>query len=213
MILGTVIRAVNQLSLCRIINVMTMQDIINGRCGWCGTDELYVNYHDKEWGRLVTDDDTLFEFLVLESAQAGLSWITILRKREGYRKAFCNIDAGRVAQISDEDFERLMRFDGIVSNRLKIKSTITNARLFLAIQKEFGSFYNYTLSFFPDRKPIVHTFNSLSEIPVSSPESDAMSRDMKKRGFKFFGTTICYAHLQASGFINDHLAGCFCRKE
>lgn len=212
MILGTVIRAVNQLSLCRIINVMTMQDIINGRCGWCGTDELYVNYHDKEWGRLVTDDDTLFEFLVLESAQAGLSWITILRKREGYRKAFCNFDAGRVAQMTDEDVERLMRFDGIVRNRLKIKSTIINARLFLAIQKEFGSFYNYTLSFFSDRKPIVHTFNSLSEIPVSSPESDAMSRDMKKRGFKFFGTTICYAHLQASGFINDHLAGCFCRK-
>ena len=212
MILGTVIRAVNQLSLCRIINVMTMQDIINGRCGWCGTDELYVNYHDKEWGRLVTDDDTLFEFLVLESAQAGLSWITILRKREGYRKAFCNFDAGRVAQMTDEDVERLMRFDGIVRNRLKIKSTIINARLLLAIQKEFGSFYNYTLSFFPDRKPIVHTFNSLSEIPVSSPESDAMSRDMKKRGFKFFGTTICYAHLQASGFINDHLAGCFCRK-
>ena len=163
-------------------------------------------------GRLVTDDDTLFEFLVLESAQAGLSWITILRKREGYRKAFCNFDAGRVAQMTDEDVERLMRFDGIVRNRLKIKSTIINARLFLAIQKEFGSFYNYTLSFFPDRKPIVHTFNSLSEIPVSSPESDAMSRDMKKRGFKFFGTTICYAHLQASGFINDHLAGCFCRK-
>ena len=135
MILGTVIRAVNQLSLCRIINVMTMQDIINGRCGWCGTDELYVNYHDKEWGRLVTDDDTLFEFLVLESAQAGLSWITILRKREGYRKAFCNFDAGRVAQMTDEDVERLMRFDGIVRNRLKIKSTITNARLFLAIQE------------------------------------------------------------------------------
>ena len=150
MILGTVIRAVNQLSLYRIINVMTMQDIINGRCGWCGTDELYVNYHDKEWGRLVTDDDTLFEFLVLESAQAGLSWITILRKREGYRKAFCNFDAGRVAQMTDEDVERLMRFDGIVRNRLKIKSTITNARLFLAIQKEFGSFYNYTLSFFPE---------------------------------------------------------------
>ena len=212
MILGTVIRAVNQLSLCRIINVMTMQDIINGRCGWCGTDELYVNYHDKEWGRLVTDDDTLFEFLVLESAQAGLSWITILRKREGYRKAFCNFDAGRVAQMTDEDVERLMQFEGIVRNRLKIKSTITNARLFLAVQKEFGSFYNYTLSFFHDGKPIVNTVHSLSDIPVSSPQSDAMSKDMKKRGFKFFGTTICYAHLQASGFINDHLAGCFCRK-
>ena len=189
-----------------------MQDIINGRCGWCGTDELYVKYHDQEWGKLVTDDKTLFEFLVLEGAQAGLSCITILRKREGYRKAFCNFDAGLVAQMTDEDVERLMQFDGIVKNRLKIKSTITNARLFLGLQKEFGSFYEYTLSFFPDRKPIINTFRSLSEIPVSSPESDAMSKDMKKRGFKFFGTTICYAHLQASGFINDHLADCFCRK-
>ena len=183
-----------------------MQDIINGRCGWCGTDELYVKYHDQEWGKLVTDDKTLFEFLVLESAQAGLSWITILRKREGYRKAFCDFDAELVAQMTDEDVEMLMQFDGIVRNRLKIKSTITNAKQFLAIQKEFGSFYDYTLSFFPDRKPI------MSEIPVSSPESDTMSKDMKKRGFKFFGTTICYAHLQAAGFINDHLADCICRK-
>lgn len=188
-----------------------MQDIINGRCGWCGTDDLYVDYHDKEWGRLVTDDKVLFEFLTLESAQAGLSWITILRKREGYREAFCHFDAGLVAQMTDADVERLMQFDGIVRNRLKIKSTITNARLFLEIQKEFGSFYHYTLSFFPDRKPIVNIFQSLSEIPVSSPESDAMSKDMKKRGFKFFGTTICYAHLQATGFINDHLTSCICR--
>ena len=160
----------------------------------------------------MTDDKTLFEFLVLESAQAGLSWITILKKREGYRKAFCNFEAEAVAQMTDEDVERLMRFDGIVKNRLKIKATITNAKLFLAIQKEFGSFYDYTLSFFPDRKPIINTFRSLNEIPVSSPESDAMSKDMKKRGFKFFGTTICYAHLQASGFIDDHLADCICRK-
>ena len=173
-----------------------MQDIVNGRCGWCGTDELYVRYHDQEWGKLVTDDKTLFEFLVLESSQAGLSWITILKKREGYRK----------------DVERLMRFEGIVRNRLKIKSTITNAKLFLAVQKEFGSFYNYTLSFFPDGKPIINTVHSLSDIPVSSPQSDAMSKDMKKRGFKFFGTTICYAHLQASGFVNDHPAGCICRQ-
>ena len=164
-----------------------MQDIINGRCGWCGTDELYVKYHDQEWGKLVTDDKTLFEFLVLESAQAGLSWITILRKREGYRKAFCDFDAELVAQMTDEDVEMLMQFDGIVRNRLKIKSTITNAKQFLAIQKEFGSFYDYTLSFFPDRKPIISTVRSLSEIPVSSPESDTMSKDMKKRGFKFFG--------------------------
>lgn len=161
---------------------------------------------------MVTDDKALFEFLVLESAQAGLSWTTILRKREGYRKAFCGFDAGLVAQMTDEDVERLMQFEGIVKNRLKIKSTITNARLFLALQKEFGSFYNYTLSFFPDRKPIVNTFRSLSEIPVSSPEAEAMSKGMKKRGFKFFGATICYAHLQASGFINDHLADCICRK-
>lgn len=190
-----------------------MQNIVNGRCGWCGTNELYVKYHDQEWGKPVTDDKTLFEFLVLESAQAGLSWITILRKREGYRKAFCDFNAEEVAQMTEEDVERLMQYDGIVRNRLKIRSTITNARLFLVIQKEFGSFYNYTLSFFSDRKPIIHTFQSLSEIPVSSPESDAMSKDMKKRGFKFFGTTICYAHLQAAGFIDDHLVDCFCRKD
>ena len=171
-----------------------MQDIINGRCGWCGTDELYVKYHDEEWGRLVTDERKLFEFLVLESAQAGLSWITILRKREGYRKAFCDFDPERVARMTGEDVERLMRFDGIVKNRLKIEATITNARLFLAVREEFGSFYDYTLSFFPDGKPITNSFRSLSEIPASSPQSDAMSRDMKKRGFKFFGTTICYAH-------------------
>lgn len=188
-----------------------MQDIINGRCGWCGTDELYVKYHDEEWGKPVTDDGKLFEFLVLESAQAGLSWITILRKREGYRKAFCNFDAGKVARMADDDVERLMHFDGIVKNRLKIKATITNARLFLAVQEEFGSFRDYTLSFFPGGKPITNHFRSLNEIPASSPESDAMSRDMKKRGFKFFGPTICYAHLQASGFVNDHLTGCICR--
>ena len=187
------------------------QDLINGRCGWCGTDPLYVAYHDEEWGRLVTDDATLFEFLVLESAQAGLSWITILRKREGYRRAFCDFDAQRVAQLTDDDVERLMLFEGIVRNRLKIKSTITNARQFLAVQQEFGSFYNYTLSFLPDRKPIMNSFHALSELPAFSPVSDAMSKDMKKRGFKFFGTTICYAHLQATGFINDHLVGCTCR--
>ena len=131
----------NPLHLFYITNIRIMQDITNGRCGWCGTDELYVKYHDQEWGKLVTDDKTLFEFLVLESAQAGLSWITILRKREGYRKAFCNFDAELVAQMTDEDVERLMQFEGIVKNRLKIKSTITNAKLFLAVQKEFGSFY------------------------------------------------------------------------
>jgi len=189
-----------------------MKDIINTRCGWARTDELYIKYHDEEWGRLVTDDKTLFEFLVLESAQAGLAWITILRKREGYKKAFHHFDVEQVARMTSEDIEQLMQFDGIIRNRLKIKSTITNAKLFLTIQKEFGSFYNYILSFFPDKKPIINKFKSLSEIPVSSPESDAMSKDMKKRGFKFFGTTICYAYLQATGFINDHLTDCICRK-
>lgn len=188
-----------------------MKDLINTRCGWAGTDELYIKYHDEEWGKLVTDDNILFEFLVLESAQAGLSWITILRKREGYRKAFHGFDVKKVAQMTPEDIERLMQFDGIVKNRLKIKSTINNAKLFMDIQEEFGSFYNYTLSFFPDGKPIVNDFKTLSQIPATSPESDAMSKDMKKRGFKFFGSTICYAHLQAAGFINDHLEGCFCK--
>lgn len=189
-----------------------MQDIINNRCGWCGIDELYIKYHDEEWSKPVTDDKILFEFLILEGAQAGLSWITVLRKRKGYRKAFYNFDVEKVAQMTDEDVERLMKFDGIVKNRLKIKSAINNAKLFIAVQKEFGSFYNYTLSFFPDRQPIVNNFRSLSEIPVSSLESDTMSKDMKKRGFKFFGSTICYAHLQATGFVNDHLIDCFCRE-
>lgn len=188
-----------------------MQDLMNARCGWCGTDELYIKYHDEEWGRLVTDDRTLFEFLVLESAQAGLSWITILRKREGYRKAFHDFDVQKVAQMTAEDVERLMQFDGIIRNRLKITCTINNAKLFMAIQKEFGSFYRYTLSFFPNGQPIVNHFETLSQIPATSPESDAMSKDMKKRGFKFFGSTICYAHLQAAGFVNDHLEGCSCK--
>ena len=148
---------------------------------------------------------------MLESAQAGLSWITILRKREGYRRAFCDFDAQRVAQLTDDDVERLMQFEGIVRNRLKIKSTITNARQFLTVQQEFGSFYNYTLTFLPEGKPILNSFRTLSELPASSAVSDAMSKDMKRRGFKFFGTTICYAHLQATGFINDHLTECKCR--
>lgn len=188
-----------------------MQDLTDGRCGWCGTDELYVKYHDEEWGRPVTDDKTLFEFMVLEGAQAGLSWITILKRREGYREAFHNFDVKKIAQMTSEDVERLMKFDGIIKNRMKITSTINNAKRFMEIQKEFGSFYIYTLSFFPKQQPIINHFKSLSQIPATSPESDAMSKDMKKRGFKFFGSTICYAHLQATGFINDHLEGCRCK--
>ena len=189
-----------------------MEDLINQRCGWAGTDDLYVRYHDEEWGQLVTDDKTLFEFLVLESAQAGLAWITILRKREGYREAFQDFEVEKVAAMTPNDIDRLMQFDGIVKNRLKIASTITNAQCFMKIQKEFGSFYNYTLSFFPRQQPITNNFKSLNEVPATSPESDAMSKDMKKRGFKFFGSTICYAYLQAAGFVNDHLESCFCRE-
>ena len=188
-----------------------MNDLVNGRCGWCGTTDIYVKYHDNEWGKLISDDAILFEFLLLESAQAGLNWLTILKKRDGYRMAFHNFDVNAVAQMGENDIERLMHFDGIIKNRLKIKSAITNARLFISIQQEFGSFYNYIMSFMPDNKPIINTFRSLREIPASSPQSDAISKDMKKRGFKFFGTTICYAFLQATGFVNDHLAGCIIR--
>ena len=191
---------------------MEMQDLIDGRCGWCGNDSLYIQYHDEEWGKPVTDDKLLFEFLTLESAQAGLSWITILRKREGYRKAFHSFDVSKVAEMTEQDVERLMQDEGIVRNRLKIKSAISNAGLFIAIQKEFGSFYKYTLSFFPDQKPIDNQLKTLKDVQPTTPESDAMSKDMKKRGFKFFGSTICYAYLQAAGFVNDHLVDCICRK-
>jgi DNA-3-methyladenine glycosylase I len=175
------------------------------RCSWAGTDLLYMEYHDKEWGKQVHDDQTLFEFLVLESAQAGLSWITILRRRENYRKAFADFDVQKVAAFTNEDAERLMQDAGIIRNRLKILSTITNAQLFIQIQKEFGSFDKYLYSFMPDGKPI----NNQSGItPASTPISDAISKDMKKRGFKFFGSTICYAYMQATGMVNDHIPGC-----
>lgn len=189
-----------------------MEDIFNDRCGWAGNDGLYIKYHDEEWGRQVTDDKILFEFLILESAQAGLSWITILRKREGYRQAFYNFDVKLVAGMTTEDVDRLMRLDGIVRNRLKITSAITNAHCFMAVQREYGSFYNYILSFMPNEQPIINNYKTIKEVPSASPESDAISRDMKKRGFKFFGSTICYAYLQATGFVNDHLEDCFCKK-
>ncbi len=178
------------------------------RCPWCGADPLYVDYHDKEWGRLVTDDRTLFEFLTLESAQAGLAWITILRKREGYRKAFHDFDVGKVAAMTEEDVERLMNFEGIVRNRRKIRSAISNARLFIGIQKEYGSFFAYLRSFFEGDFPKVNHPASMDDLPVTSPEADAIAADMKRRGFKFFGPTICYAHLQATGFVDDHLESC-----
>lgn len=185
---------------------MAVKDI--ERCWWCGDDPLYVDYHDREWGKPVVDDKTLFEFLILESAQAGLAWITILRKREGYRKAFLGFDYKRVAAMTPEDEERLRNDSGIVKNRLKIRSAITNARLFSRVVEEYGSFANYVLSFFPDGKRIINDVPDQESIAISSPISDAMSKDMKKRGFKFFGTTICYSFLQATGFIDDHLNNC-----
>jgi len=178
------------------------------RCGWCKSDSIYLRYHDEEWGREVNDDQKMFEFIVLESAQAGLSWLTILKRRDAYRDAFCGYDAEKVAKMTEQDVEHLMENSGIIRNRLKIKATITNAQCFLKLQKEFGSFCNYLRTFLPDGKPIINHWTSLSQIPPSTPLSDAISKDMKKRGFKFFGTTICYAHLQAVGYVNDHLEGC-----
>ncbi len=183
----------------------------SNRCQWCDNDPLYVKYHDEEWGRPVADDRTLFEFLMLESAQARLAWITILRKRDGYRRAFHNFDYNAVARMTADDENRLMRYEGIVKNRLKIHSAIVNARLFGAIVNEFGSFGNYVLTFFPDGQRIVNDIPDSSAVPASSEISDSMSRDMKRRGFKFFGTTICYAFLQATGFIDDHINACPCK--
>ncbi len=183
------------------------------RCGWCVGNELYEKYHDEEWGVTTHDDKVLFEFVVLESAQAGLSWITVLKKREAYKKAFANFDVKKVAKFDDAKVEELMLNEGIIRNRLKIKSTITNAQIFMAIQKEYGSFNDYLYSFMPNKKPIINHFKSLSELPARNEISDAISKDLKKRGFKFFGSTICYAHMQATGMVNDHLLSCFKRKK
>lgn len=181
------------------------------RCSWCGNDPLYVRYHDEEWGKPVYDDQTLFEFLILESAQAGLSWITVLRKRENYRKAFANFDVEKVANFSQKDVERLLQNEGIIRNRLKVNAAISNARLFLGIQKEFGSFSNYIWGFLPNKKPIINKLSSNKDLPPSTKLSDSISSDMKKRGFKFFGTTICYAYMQATGMVNDHIEGCIAK--
>jgi DNA-3-methyladenine glycosylase I len=178
------------------------------RCGWCGEDPLYVRYHDEEWGVPVTDDRLLFEFLILEGAQAGLSWITILRRREGYRRAFAGFRAERVARFGAADVRRLLADEGIIRNKLKVASAIANARAFLDVQKEFGTFARYAWGFVGGRTK-VNRWTSMSEIPATSPESDAWSKDLKKRGFTFVGSTILYAHMQATGMVNDHLAGCF----
>jgi DNA-3-methyladenine glycosylase I len=177
------------------------------RCPWAGEDPLYCAYHDEEWGVPVHDDQRLFEFLILEGAQAGLSWITVLRKRENYRKAFSGFDPIKVARFDQARRERLMQNEGIIRNRLKIESAVINAKAFLAVQKEFGSFDAYIWTFVGG-KPIVNGWRSLKEVPASTAESDAMSKDLKKRGFKFVGTTICYAFMQACGLVNDHVLDC-----
>ncbi|PST85172.1 DNA-3-methyladenine glycosylase I [Pedobacter yulinensis] len=181
------------------------------RCSWCGTDPLYIRYHDEEWGKPVYDDKILFEFLILEGAQAGLSWITILRRRESYRQAFAGFDAERVAGFGEQDVERLMQDTGIIRNRLKITGAITNARRYLEVQQEFGSFSKYILGFLPGGRPVQNTVKSSADVPARTNLSDNISKDMKKRGFKFFGTTICYAFLQATGMVNDHLEDCISR--
>lgn len=181
------------------------------RCGWCGTDPLYVKYHDEEWGKPVYDDKVLFEFLILEGAQAGLSWITILRRREAYRRAFADFDVHKVAAFTEADEVRLMDDAGIIRNRLKVKAAITNARLFIELQKEYGSFSDYIWGFIPGKKPIRNKVMTLKDVPARTELSDTISKDMKKRGFKFFGTTICYAHMQATGMVNDHIADCIHR--
>jgi DNA-3-methyladenine glycosylase I len=178
------------------------------RCSWAGDDPLYTAYHDKEWGVPSHDDRHLFEMLILEGAQAGLSWITILRKRENYRRAFANWDVEKIARFGEKDFARLMADEGIVRNRLKIGAAIENAKAFLRVREEFGSFDRYIWQFVGG-KPIRRRRRSMHDVPAHTAESDAMSRDLKKRGFKFVGTTVCYAFMQAVGMVNDHLVSCF----
>lgn len=178
------------------------------RCDWCVGDPLYESYHDKEWGVPVYDDDKLFEFLTLETFQAGLSWITVLRKRENFRKAFNNFDYKKIATYSEEKIQSLLEDVGIIRNKLKVRATVSNAIAFISIQEEFGSFSKYIWGFV-NGKPIRNIFNSLNELPANTELSDAISKDLKKRGFKFVGSTVVYAHMQATGMVNDHIKGCF----
>jgi DNA-3-methyladenine glycosylase I len=187
------------------------QPRVKNRCAWA-KGELYEAYHDREWGVPVHDDRLLFEFLILEGAQAGLSWITILKKRENYRRAFDNFDAKKIAGYDARKIKKLMADAGIVRNRLKIESTVRNAKAFLAVQKEFDSFDAYIWSFVGG-KPMQNRRKTFSGIPARTPEADAMSRDLLKRGFKFVGSTICYAYMQAVGMVNDHVMDCFRQRE
>jgi len=178
------------------------------RCAWCGADPLYVAYHDAEWGVPVRDDRVLFEFLLLEGAQAGLSWITILRKRENYRRAFAGFDPQRVARFGDADVARLLADAGIVRNRAKVAAAITNAQRFLEVQAAFGSFADYSWRFV-DGRPVQNARRSMGDIPVTTPAAEALSKDLRQRGFKFVGPTIVYSHMQATGMVNDHVVDCF----
>jgi len=183
------------------------------RCPWVDLSKPdYIEYHDKEWGVPVYDDRLIFEFISLEGAQAGLSWYTVLKKRENYRIAFENFEPERIAKFNQARIEKLLLNPGIIRNRLKIESTVNNARRFLEVQKSFGSFSRYIWSFVGDQ-PKINTLRNLSDYPTTSPESDALSNDLKKRGFKFMGSTICYSHMQATGMVNDHSIDCFRRKE
>jgi DNA-3-methyladenine glycosylase I len=182
------------------------------RCEWCGKDALYIDYHDNDWGVPVHDDRLHFEMIILDGAQAGLSWITILKRRESYREAFDNFDAEKVARYSDKKIEKLLKNPGIIRNRLKVNSAVANAKAFLSVQEECGSFDEYIWQF-TDHRTIQNTWKSLSELPAKTSESDAMGNDLKKRGFSFVGSTICYAYMQAAGMVNDHVADCFRYKE
>lgn len=183
------------------------------RCAWAGDTSLpYIEYHDKEWGVPVWDDATQFEFLILEGAQAGLSWSTILNKREGYRSAFADFDAQKVARFTAKRIEKILKNPAVVRNRLKVNAAVTNAKAFLEVQDEFDGFCNYIWQFV-DGRPIQNRLRSDADVPATSKQSDAMSRDMKQRGFKFVGSTILYAHMQATGMVNDHLTSCFRHRE
>lgn len=185
---------------------------MKNRCFWVSKDSLYIEYHDKEWGVPVYDDAVLFEFLILETFQAGLSWITILKKRENFKKAFDNFDYQKIATYDTAKYEDLLQDTGIIRNKLKIKSAITNAQLFMEMQKEFGSFSNYFWAF-TEGKPIINVFKSKDDVPATSPLSDKISKDLKKRGFKFVGSTVIYAYMQSMGMVNDHTTDCFRYKE
>jgi DNA-3-methyladenine glycosylase I len=182
------------------------------RCGWCKNDPQYIKYHDEEWGVPVFDDRTIFEFLVLESAQAGLSWITILKKRENYRNAFADFDPVRVSKFTPAKISKLMQDPGIVRNQLKINAAVNNAKIFLDVQTEFGTFSKYMWSFVKG-KPIQNNWKELKSVPATTKESDAFAKDLKKRGFKFLGSTTIYAHMQAVGMVNDHITSCFRHKK